>query len=246
MADAYGEDLAYIHDAGFGHFARGAAAVLLEDLKQRGVNRGLVIDLGCGSGILSERLSAAGYEVLGIDQSPAFIALADKRVPAGQFRVGSLLSADLPACVAVAAVGECFNYLFDANHSWEALTLVFRRIFDALCPGGLLLCDVAEPGRVPLPGISKNWIEGEDWVVLVATEEDKPQRLLTRDITSFRKVGELYRRTQEIHRLRLLPRAEVATQLRAIGFEVQALDRYALQSLAQGHAAFLARKPAQK
>ena len=30
MEDAYREDLAYIHDASFGHFARGAAALLLE------------------------------------------------------------------------------------------------------------------------------------------------------------------------------------------------------------------------
>ena len=57
MADNYREDLAYIHDAGFGALARSAAPVLLEDLRRRGVDGGLVIDLGCGSGILSEAVS---------------------------------------------------------------------------------------------------------------------------------------------------------------------------------------------
>src|SRR5262249_53212466 len=107
MEDAYREDLAYIHDAGFGGFARGAAALLLDDLRSRAVERGLVIDLGCGSGILAEQLSAGGFDVLGIDLSPALIALARKRVPGGRFRVESLLTAELPRCVAVAAVGEC-------------------------------------------------------------------------------------------------------------------------------------------
>jgi SAM-dependent methyltransferase len=243
MADAYGDDLAYIHDAGFGGLARNAAPILLEDLQRRGVRGGLVIDLGCGSGILSEALSAGGFEVLGIDISPAFVALARQRVPGGRFVVGSLWTADLPPCVAVAAVGECVNYLFDNTHTPEDLTRVFGRVFGALAPGGPLLLDVAEPGRVPGPGPRKTHAEGEDWAVLVSAEEDAGQRLLTRHITSFRKVGELYRRDHEVHRVRLLPRAEVAAQLGAVGFEVQVLDGYGSLPFVQGHAGFLARKP---
>ena len=64
MEEAYREDLAYIHDAGFGRLARGAAGLLLDELHRCGFDRGLVIDLGCGSGILSEQLSAGGFDVL--------------------------------------------------------------------------------------------------------------------------------------------------------------------------------------
>jgi hypothetical protein len=60
MIEPYRDDLAYIHDAGFGHTARAAAPFLLEALERRRVRDGLVIDLGCGSGILSEAVSAAG------------------------------------------------------------------------------------------------------------------------------------------------------------------------------------------
>lgn len=63
MTDAYRDDLAYIHDAGFGRFAQAAAPVLIEALTQRGIKDRLVIDLGCGSGILSRAVSKAGYEV---------------------------------------------------------------------------------------------------------------------------------------------------------------------------------------
>src|SRR5262245_50867094 len=110
MEDAYREDLAHVHDAGFGTFARGAAGLLLEELRRSGLDRGLVLDLGCGSGILAERVAAGGFEVLGIDLSAALLALARRRVPGGRFRVESVLAAELPPCVAVAAVGECLNY----------------------------------------------------------------------------------------------------------------------------------------
>ncbi len=242
MVNAYREDLAYIHDAGFGGFARAAALLLLQDLQCRGLDRGLVIDLGCGSGILAEQLSAGGFDVLGIDLSAAFIALARKRVPKGQFRVESLLTTELPRCIAVAAVGECFNYLFDDWHSLTAIRQVLGRAFKALAPGGLLVLDVAEPGRVP-GGTSKTYTEGDGWAVLVTAEEDQRQGMLTRRITSFRKVGELYRRDQEVHRLRLLPRSQLVSWLQEIGFQVQTLDAYGPVPFAPGHVGLLARKP---
>jgi SAM-dependent methyltransferase len=242
MDAAYREDLAYIHDTGFGHIARGAAALLLHELRRCGFDRGLVIDLGCGSGILSEQVAAGGFDVLGIDISEAFIAMARRRVPRGEFRVGSMLTAELPRCVAVAAVGECLNYLFDERYSADGVRQVLERAFDALEPGGLLVLDIAQPGRVP-GGSSKSYFEGGDWTVLVAAAEDPRQNLLTREITTFRKVGELYRRDHEVHRQRLLPRTDVESWLKAIGFEVRTLDAYGSVPLSRGDVGFLARKP---
>jgi SAM-dependent methyltransferase len=243
MADAYREDLAYIHDAGYGSVARSAAPVLLRALRQAGSERGLVIDLGCGSGILAAEIAAAGYEVLGYDISEAMIALARRRVPQARFRVQSLWAADLPPCVAVTAIGECFNYLFDPDNTDKALAQLFRRIRDALCPGGLLLFDVAEPGRVPGPGSQRHSREEEGWAVLVTAEEDRRRKLLTRRITSFRKVGDLYRREQEVHRLRLLRGAALARQLRGLGFRVRLLRGYGEFRFPPGYVALLARKP---
>jgi SAM-dependent methyltransferase len=240
---AYRDDLAYIHDTGFGEFARHAAAVLLDALRRRGIDRGLVIDLGCGSGILSREVAEAGYEVLGIDISEAMIAMARQRVPRAEFRVESVLQAELPPCVAVAAAGECFNYLFDPGNTTRALTKLFQRIHGALEPGGLLLFDVAEPGRVGEKGPQRKHVEGEDWAVLTVLEEDRRRRLLTRRITTFRKVGDLYRRGEEVHQQRLLPRSEIAPQLRALGFRVRTLAGYGSLRFARGHVGFLARKP---
>jgi SAM-dependent methyltransferase len=243
MTDAYRDDLAHIHDAGFGGFAQAAAPVLMEALSASGINQGLVIDLGCGSGILSRAIYQAGYDVLGIDISEAMIVMARQRVPQGEFRVESLLKAKLPPSVAIAAVGEAINYLFDPENTKSSLAKLLQRIHDALQPGGVFLFDVAEPGRVPGTGPVRTYFEGNDWAVLVRSEEDRKCRFLTRTITSFRQVGELYRRDQEVHRQRLLPRSELAAQLRRIGFRVRVLRGYGKLRFGTGHVGLLARKP---
>jgi SAM-dependent methyltransferase len=243
MTDAYRDDLAHIHDAGFGRFAQAAAPVLLEALKSGGITQGLVIDLGCGSGILSHAIYQAGYEILGVDISEAMIALARQRVPRGEFRVESLLKAKLPPSVAIAAVGEVVNYLFDAEILGSGLQKLLRRIHDSVQSGGVFLCDVAEPGRVHGTGPVQTFVEGNDWAVLISTVEDRKRKFLARTITSFRQVGELYRRDQEVHCQRLLPRSELAAQLRSIGFEVRVLRGYGKLRFGKGHVGLLARKP---
>jgi len=242
MTDAYREDLAYIHDVAFGHLAKNAAQVLLDALPQSGRHKGQVIDLCCGSGLLAKELTAAGYEVLGIDISEALLGMARERVPSARFRQESIWKTELPPCVAVAAIGECFNYLFDEYNTEQALYELLRRIHEALDPGGLLLFDVAEPGRVPGSGLQHAHTEGEDWAVLMTAEEGRTNRLLTRRITTFRKVGELYQRDQEIHRLRLVTRSELLEHLDGLGFKVHVLDSYGQLQFPPGHTGFVAHK----
>ncbi len=237
---AYRDDLAYIHDVGFGSFARNAAPGLLEILRRGGVTEGLVVDLGCGSGRWARALADAGYDVLGIDLSPAMIEMARERVPEGTFRAASFLKARLPRCAAVTSLGECFNYLFDPRNGLGALGRLFRRVHAALPEGGLLVFDVAEPGRGQGP--RQRHFQGDDWAVLVEYEEDAAARRLTRRLTTFRKAGGGYRRDEEIHRLQLYRRSEVAGALRQAGFRVRALRGYGAQPFYRGQAGFLARK----
>jgi SAM-dependent methyltransferase len=239
--DAYGTDLAYIHDAGFGGLARAAGPVVLRELERAGFTDGLVLDLGCGSGILAAHLTDAGLTVQGIDQSPAMIALAEKRAPGAAFRCGSLLDEPIPSCIAVTAIGECFNYLFDETHSADRVLETFRRIHDALVPGGFLLFDAAGPGRTP-PGGTRNFQEGDDWAILCSAEEADDHRTLTRRMTTFRKENGAYRRGHEEHRLRLLPPSAVTSALLEIGFRVQAFTAYDDEKLPPGLIGYIAGK----
>jgi SAM-dependent methyltransferase len=242
---AYRDDLAYIHDVGHGDFARRAAPGLLDLLRSRGITSGLVVDLGCGSGIWAQELVRAGYQVLGIDISPAMIALARRRAPAAEFRVASLLTAELPSCVAVTSIGECLNFRFDRNTA-TARQRLFQRIHRALQPGGLLVFDVLQPGFLRRAAVQRRCREGPDWAVLVEVEEDRRRARLTRRITSFRKIGRLYRRDSERHEVQLLRAAELASQLRQVGFRVTRLRGYGQLRFQGPHIGLAARKPSMR
>lgn len=58
-------------------------------------------------------------------------------------------------------MGECFNYSFDPRNNRAQLRRLFRRIYEALRPGGVLVFDIVQQGRVP-GGSRRNWWEGPD------------------------------------------------------------------------------------
>ncbi|MBI3770557.1 MAG: class I SAM-dependent methyltransferase [Deltaproteobacteria bacterium] len=107
----YGEDLAFIHDAGYGDFARAAAPGLVSLLRRAGVERGTVVELGCGSGAATRALVAAGHDVLAIDASPAMLRRARRRIVGARFARGRLPGVTIRPCDAVVAVGEVVNYM---------------------------------------------------------------------------------------------------------------------------------------
>jgi SAM-dependent methyltransferase len=241
---AYRDDLAYIHDSGYGALAEDAAARLVDELGRLGPDGGTVVDLGCGSGILASSLVEAGYHVLGIDTSESMVALARRRAPHAEFRVDSVWTASLPRCVGVTAIGEVINYAFDPANDPEARVDLLRRVYRALAPGGVFLFDGAGPGRVPTGGSHRTQAVGHDWAVLVETSAELDALAVTRRITTFRQVGAMYRRDDEVHRLLLLDPAALLQALQEAGFSAQTIERYKAVSLPTGVTAFLARKPA--
>ena len=55
------------------------AEYLIGLLKENGVSEGLVCELGCGTGQMTRRLSAAGYDMIGIDLSEEMLDVARER-----------------------------------------------------------------------------------------------------------------------------------------------------------------------
>ena len=216
---------------------------MMEIMRRNGIHNGLVVDLGCGSGLLARELIDAGYRVLGIDISEAMIELSRNRVPEAKFRVGSLFEVEIPPCVAVTAISEVLNYLFDAENEELGLARLFRRVHEALVPGGVFVFDVLGPGQVPLGEKTRGFGVGEDWAVLSELEEDAGRGTMERRIVSFRKVGEYYRRDDEVHRVRLYGPPGLSAELERAGFQVRTMRSYGDLPLSEGHAAFVARKP---
>jgi SAM-dependent methyltransferase len=222
----YREDLAYIHHAGFSEFAESVSTGLLEILWKRGIRDGLVVDVGCGSGVLARELTRAGFEVLGIDASPSMIELARETAPTARFVVGSLDSVELPPCAAITAIGEVLNYA-----TFDGVRTFFARAAHALVPGGVMVFDVAEAGSYP--AFDERRVGGGDWSVIAIKESDG--RRLTRRVLTFREIGGEIRRGEEVHELELYDRESVVGQLRAHGFQVRVRRSYGSRRLPPGH-----------
>jgi SAM-dependent methyltransferase len=239
MAD-YGKDLAYVHDAGFLQLAEQATPVVVQMLAERGLEQARVVELGSGSGATARALADAGHDVLGIDASRAMVELARARAPEARFRVASWADVDIPQCDAVVAIGEVLGYVGSARGTKNELADLFGRVRTALPPDGVFIFDLATPGRVP-GGEDSAFRVGEDWAILYTATESAPT--LQRRITTFRRIGggATYRRTEEIHRLRLWQVREIDEMLRDARFRVQVRRGYAGGAFAPGHRVFIAR-----
>jgi SAM-dependent methyltransferase len=239
----YGVDLAHVHDTGFGGFARTAAPHLVRRLARAGIRDGLVVDLGCGSGIWARALADAGYDVQGVDISEEMLAIARARVPEARFVHASFLDAPLPPCAAVTAIGEIFSYAFDPRVGRERLAELLARLREVLPPGGVLAFDVAAAGRergTP----RRTFHEREDWTLCLEASEDTARRLLRRRIVLFRRMDGAWRRSDEVHVLTLYDPAELARDLAEAGFDAQALPGYGRLRFRRGHVGFWAvRRP---
>lgn len=233
----YADDLAFVHHTGFADLARGAARFVLDhvgDAPKR------VVDLGCGSGEVLRALTDAGHEAVGVDLSAAMLRLARDAAPRARLVRGSLYDVALPRCDAVLAIGEPLNYT-EPGRRPRALLPFFRRVHDALAPRGQLVFDVI----VRAPGRSltrRSWMSGGSWAVLVDTTEDDERRSLVRDVTSFVKHGAGYRRTRELHHVRVLETRAVVVDLERAGFSVRVRTSYGDHPLAVRRRAFLCTK----
>ena len=80
-ATYYRQDLALVHHVGFGFHADRVAPGILKLLGPILERNGLVVELGCGSGLLTRYLTEAGHRVIATDASPAMLALAHDTAP---------------------------------------------------------------------------------------------------------------------------------------------------------------------
>ena len=107
-----------------------------------GVKDGLVLDLGCGTGTMTEILAGYGYDMIGVDNSGDMLELAmEKRFASGHdilYLLQDMREFELYGTVrAVVSVCDSVNYITEP----EELQEVFRLVNNYLDPGGLFLFD---------------------------------------------------------------------------------------------------------
>jgi SAM-dependent methyltransferase len=205
----YRDDLAYVHQQGFGFHADICAPGILALLEPVRANGGLVLELGCGSGALTRYLVEAGHRVLATDASPAMLELARAAVPgAGDVRVLRLPEDPLPAADAIVSIGHVLSYLTDEDQVRRSLVAIAT----ALRPGGVLAIDLCDlrwgEARTNAPNQGR---VGADWAVITHFERPVPDHFV-RDITTFVRVAgadNVWRRDDERHDTVLMDTREV-------------------------------------
>ncbi len=135
------------------------ADFLIGRLREEGIEDGLLLDLGCGTGSLTRLLSRAGYDMIGVDASSDMLQIAQEKEagravsPAEDGHSAPGSGRDNPVLYLLqdmrdfelygtvrAIISSCdsLNYITEE----EDLLEVFRLVNNYLDPGGLFLFDM--------------------------------------------------------------------------------------------------------
>lgn len=137
----YRPALSRIHHEGFGFHADACAPGILAILADVRARDGLVVEVGCGSGLLTRHLLDAGLRVIATDASPDMLDLARSYAPEAEDHLVVALPDDpLPECDAIVSTGHALSYVPDRPTLEAALVACAR----ALRPGGVLALDLED------------------------------------------------------------------------------------------------------
>ncbi|MGZ4675746.1 MAG: class I SAM-dependent methyltransferase [Acidimicrobiia bacterium] len=238
----YGTDLARIHHEGFAFHADAVAPGvldLLEPVRQRG---GLVLEIGCGSGLLTRHLVRAGHRVLATDASSSMVDLAREYVPEAEAIERLCLPDDpVPSADAVVSVGHALSYLDDEDQ----LDRSIHALAEALNPDGVIafdICDV-QYGDARRDEPPKVWFR-DDWVLITRTSVPGPTTF-RRDMTMFvRSDPASWRRSDEVHDNVLIDTTKLPSLLQTHGVQARVGVSFGSEGLPIGLVTVVGTKPA--
>ena len=123
-------------------------AYLKRLLHENGVDDGLVLELGCGTGTMTEILAEAGYDMIGVDQSEEMLEeAARKREESGHeilYLCQDMREFELYGTVAaVVSICDSLNYLTE----YEDVVETFKLVRNYLDPGGIFIFDLNTVGK---------------------------------------------------------------------------------------------------
>lgn len=178
---------------------------ILTTLKEYGIQDGLVLDLGCGTGSLTELMAEHGFDMIGVDSSEEMLNIANrKRIQSGHdilYLNQDMREFELYGTVrAVISICDSLNYLLED----EDMIACFKLVNNYLDPNGIFFFDfntnykyetvigntVIAENREDCSFIWENFYDPEelineyDLTIFVREEEDQP---------------EMFRRFQETH-----------------------------------------------
>lgn len=190
-------------------------------LKEYQVMDGLVLDLGCGTGSLTELMARSGYDMIGIDNSGEMLQIAmNKRNASGLdilYLLQDMRGFELYGTVkAVISICDSINYIME----YQELVEVFRLVNNYLDPKGVFIFDLNTEYKYRELLADNTFAEDREKSSFIWNnfydEEDKVNEY---DLTLFVKEGELYRKFEETHYQRAYGLDQVRQAISEAGME---------------------------
>ena len=185
--------------------------------------RDLVLDMGCGTGTLTELLYGKGYDMIGVDNAPSMLEIAmAKRESSGSeilYLWQDMRELELYSTVGtVVSVCDSVNYILEEDELLE----VFRRVNNYLYPGGLFIFDFNTDYKYrEMIGDTTIAENRENCSFIWENFYDEEQALNEYDVTVFvQEDGELFRRFTETHVQRGYSVEQMKRLVTAAGLEI--------------------------
>lgn len=193
-------------------------------LAEYNINKGIVLDLGCGTGNMTELLAADGYDMIGIDNSSEMLNIAMEKAYDKELNILYLLQDmrefELYGTVAaVVSLCDSLNYITEHNE----LVKVFSLVNNYLDPDGIFIFDMTTSKKyedIADSVIAENREEGSFIWENTYFEGEKINRY---DMTIFERLDNgLYKRHQETHIQRVYTLDEIKSALDLAGLKFEA------------------------
>jgi len=199
-------------------------------LKEHGAKDGLVLDLGCGTGSLTELLADAGYDMIGVDNSEDMLQNAmNKRSESGKdilYLMQDMREFELYGTVkAVLSICDCINYILE----YKDLVEVFRLVNNYLDPGGVFIFDLNTVYKYEkVMGDTTIAEDREECSFIWDNYYDEDTKINEYDLSLFiREEEDLYRKYTETHYQRAYTIDEIKKALKEAGLEfLEAYDAF--------------------
>ena len=204
----------------------GWSAYLIGLLREYGICDGLVLELGCGTGSMTERLAMAGYDMIGSDLSPDMLEIAMEKKDASGLNILYLLQDmrefELYGTVrAIVSVCDSMNYILEE----EDLLQVFRLVNNYLDPGGMFIFDLNTTKKYRDMGETTIAENREEASFIWENYFDEEEKINEYDLTLFIRDEEdgRFDRFEEFHEQRAYSLTEIGELIRESGMELIAI-----------------------
>lgn len=202
------------------------ASYVISLLREEGINDGLVLDLGCGTGSLTEILAREGYDMTGIDLSPDMLQIAmEKRMESGRdilYLNQDMREFELYGTVrAIISICDSMNYLLEKKDLVQTLRLANNY----LDPGGIFIFDLnTEHKYRDILGQCTIAEDREESSFIWDNNFDEETGINEYNLSLFiQEEEDLYRKYQETHYQKAYSLDEVKAAVKEAGMELAAI-----------------------